>query len=66
MRLFFFNIKHNSKFETQIDFAAISLQNKTLIGKEEDMATLEAGMTREDAFALLTEHNKEPFHIEHA
>lgn len=26
----------------------------------------EAGITREDAFALLNEHNKDPFHIEHA
>ena len=30
------------------------------------MATLEAGISREDAFALLSEHNKDPFHIEHA
>ena len=30
------------------------------------MAKLEAGITREDAFTLLSEHNKEPFHIEHA
>lgn len=30
------------------------------------MATLEAGMTRDEAFALLQEHNKDPFHIEHA
>lgn len=29
------------------------------------MAKLEAGMTREEAFALLSEHNKEAFHIEH-
>ena len=29
------------------------------------MATLDAGMTREAAFALLCEHNKDPFHIEH-
>ena len=29
------------------------------------MAKLEAGMTREQAFALLQEHNKDPFHIEH-
>ena len=29
------------------------------------MTNLEAGITREDAFALLAEHNKEPFHIEH-
>ncbi len=29
------------------------------------MAKLEAGMTREAAFALLQEHNKDPFHIEH-
>lgn len=30
------------------------------------MSTLEAGMTRDEAFALLQEHNKDPFHIEHA
>ena len=30
------------------------------------MAKLEAGITREDAFALLEQHNKEAFHIEHA
>lgn len=30
------------------------------------MAKLETGITREDAFALLNEHNKDPFHIEHA
>ena len=29
------------------------------------MAKLEAGMTRDEAFALLCEHNKDPFHIEH-
>ena len=29
------------------------------------MATLEAGLTRDEAFALLQEHNKDPFHIEH-
>lgn len=29
------------------------------------MTKLEAGMTREEAFALLTDHNKDPFHIEH-
>ena len=29
------------------------------------MANLEAGMTRDEAFALLKEHNKNPFHIEH-
>lgn len=29
------------------------------------MAKLEAGMTREAAFALLNERNKDPFHIEH-
>ena len=29
------------------------------------MAKLDAGMTREAAFRLLSEHNKEPFHIEH-
>ena len=28
--------------------------------------TLSAGMTRDAAFALLSEHNKDPFHIEHA
>ena len=30
------------------------------------MAKLEAGITREDAFALLQEHNKEALHIEHS
>ena len=30
------------------------------------MTKLEAGITREDAFALLQQHNKEDFHIEHA
>lgn len=30
------------------------------------MATLEPGITRDDEFALLNEHNKEEFHIEHA
>ena len=30
------------------------------------MAQLNADMTREAAFALLSEHNKDPFHIEHA
>lgn len=30
------------------------------------MAKLEAGIAREDAFALLQEHNKDEFHIEHA
>ena len=30
------------------------------------MAQLNAGMSREAAFALLSEHNKDPFHIEHA
>ena len=30
------------------------------------MAKLEAGISRDDAFALLEEHNKEEFHIEHA
>ena len=30
------------------------------------MATLEAGLTRDEAFALLQEHNKDLFHIEHA
>lgn len=30
------------------------------------MAQLNAGMTREAAFDLLSEHNKDPFHIEHA
>lgn len=29
------------------------------------MTKLDAGMTREAAFSLLAEHNKEPFHIEH-
>ena len=29
------------------------------------MTKFEAGMTREEAFALLTDHNKDPFHIEH-
>ena len=31
-----------------------------------DSTMLSAGMTRDDAFALLQEHNKEPFHIQHA
>ncbi len=26
---------------------------------------LSAGLTRDEAFALLCEHNKDPFHIEH-
>ena len=30
------------------------------------MAELDAGISREKAFALLAEHNKEEFHIEHA
>ena len=30
------------------------------------MTKLEAGITRDDAFNLLTQHNTEPFHIEHA
>ena len=30
------------------------------------MTKLEAGISREDAFALLRQHNAEPFHIEHA
>lgn len=30
------------------------------------MAQLNAGMAREAAFDLLSEHNKDPFHIEHA
>ena len=30
------------------------------------MPKLEAGISRDDAFALLREHNEEPFHIEHA
>ena len=30
------------------------------------MATLDAGIARDDAFALLQEHNKDEFHIEHA
>lgn len=29
------------------------------------MATLNAGMTRDQAFELLSAHNKDPFHIEH-
>lgn len=29
------------------------------------MAKLDAGISREDAFALLNEHNKDKFHIEH-
>ena len=29
------------------------------------MTKYEAGISREDAFALLNEHNKDPFHIEH-
>lgn len=29
------------------------------------MATLESGLTREEAFALLEKYNKDPFHIEH-
>lgn len=29
------------------------------------MATLSAGMNRDEAFSLLAEHNKDPFHIEH-
>ena len=29
------------------------------------MSTLHAGMTRDEAYALLLEHNKEAFHIEH-
>ena len=29
------------------------------------MATLEAGITRDAAFELLKEHNKDPFHIDH-
>lgn len=29
------------------------------------MATLEAGLTRDQAFELLKEHNKDPFHLEH-
>ena len=29
------------------------------------MTQLEAGLTREQAFALLQEHNKDPFHIQH-
>lgn len=29
------------------------------------MATLEAGIGRDEAFALLNQHNKDPFHIEH-
>jgi predicted hydrolase (HD superfamily) len=30
------------------------------------MTKLEAGISREDAFVLLNEHNKDPFHIRHA
>ena len=30
------------------------------------MTKMEAGIARDDAFALLSEHNKEAFHIEHA
>ena len=30
------------------------------------MTTFEAGLTRDQAFELLNEHNKDPFHIEHA
>lgn len=30
------------------------------------MGILESGLTRDRAFALLEEHNKDPFHIEHA
>lgn len=30
------------------------------------MSNLTAGMTRDDAFNLLSAHNKDPFHIEHA
>lgn len=30
------------------------------------MTNLTAGMTRDDAFNLLSAHNKDPFHIEHA
>lgn len=29
------------------------------------MAKLESGLTRDEALALLNEHNKDPFHIEH-
>lgn len=29
------------------------------------MVKLESGLTREEAFDLLSEHNKDPFHIEH-
>lgn len=29
------------------------------------MSSLDAGMTREEAFELLSAHNKDPFHIEH-
>lgn len=29
------------------------------------MTKLESGVTREEAFTLLSEHNKDPFHIEH-
>ena len=30
------------------------------------MSTLNAGMTRDAAFELLSAHNHDPFHIEHA
>ncbi len=33
--------------------------------KRTHMTLLSAGMTRDEAFALLGEHNKDPFHIEH-
>ena len=29
------------------------------------MTAFEAGLTRDQAFELLNEHNKDPFHIEH-
>lgn len=31
----------------------------------DDMVSLDAGMTREEAYALLAAHNAEPFHLEH-
>ena len=30
------------------------------------MAQLQAGMTEQEAFDLVKEHNKDPFHLEHA
>ena len=34
-------------------------------GKQGTMSGLDAGMTRDEAFALLSEHNEDDFHIEH-